>query len=102
MKSARRSRCTHTKPRRTYGFDALSQHKSASIAMGYAAQAVEIEVDMETGRLVIHRLVSAHDVGKAVNPQAVIGQVEGGAVQGLGWAAFEDFIVRGGRCSPQR
>lgn len=81
----------------TYGFEALSQYKSGSIVMGYAAQAVEIEADLETGRLVIHRLVSAHDVGKAVNPLGVIGQVEGGAVQGLGWTAFENFIVKGGQ-----
>ena len=58
---------------------------------------MEIEVDRQTGRISVERIISAHDVGKAINPQAVVGQVQGGAVQGLGWAILEDFVVQRGQ-----
>ncbi len=62
---------------------------------GYAAMAAEVEVDTETGLLRILRLISANDVGKALNPQIVEGQIEGAVAQGLGWAVTEDFKQQG-------
>ena len=63
----------------------------------FAAQAVEIEVDEETGRIEPLEVWSAHDIGKAINPMAVEGQVEGGVVQGLGYALYEELAWDSGR-----
>ena len=81
----------------TRDFSTIGDQGSTAFSLGYLAQAVEIEVDSQTGRISVGRISSAHDVGKAINPQAVIGQVQGGAVQGLGWATFEDFVVQSGQ-----
>jgi aldehyde oxidoreductase len=59
---------------------------------GYGAHLAEIEVDIELGRVKVLRLVCAHDVGKAINPTLVEGQIEGGAAQGLGLALMEEFF----------
>jgi carbon-monoxide dehydrogenase large subunit len=66
-----------------------------SIFYMYAAQAVDLEVDTETGKIRVHRVAAAHDVGKALNPMAVEGQIEGGVVQGLGTGIFEEVIYDG-------
>ena len=68
-----------------------------NFAYGYVAQAAFVAVDTETGEVRIERFVSADDVGKAINPQQVIGQIEGGAVQALGYALLEDFRTAQGR-----
>lgn len=81
----------------TYDFSTMSDQGSTALSLGYLAQAVEIELDSQTGRISVERISSAHDVGKAINPEAVAGQVQGGAVQGLGWATLEDFIVERGQ-----
>lgn len=62
----------------------------------YVAQAVEVEVDTETGLVRLIRVVSADDVGKAMNPALVEGQIEGGVVQAQGYVLQENFITRGG------
>lgn len=54
-----------------------------------------VDVDTETGEVVVKELVAVHDVGKAINPLAVEGQIEGGASMGLGQAVMENFIVEG-------
>jgi aldehyde oxidoreductase len=59
---------------------------------GYGAHLAEIEVDIELGRVKVLRLVCAHDVGRAINPTLVEGQIEGGAAQGLGFALMEEFF----------
>ena len=59
---------------------------------GYGAHLAEIEVDVELGRVRVLRLVCAHDVGRAINPTLVEGQIEGGAAQGLGMALMEEFF----------
>jgi CO/xanthine dehydrogenase Mo-binding subunit len=59
--------------------------------------AAEVEVDGETGRLRVRRLASAADVGKAINPQLVEAQDEGGSLQGLGNAVFEEMIFEQGQ-----
>ncbi len=60
------------------------------------AQAVEIEVDMDTGKVDVIRGVAAFDVGKAINPDMVKAQMEGGFVQGLSTALFEDLKLKEG------
>jgi CO/xanthine dehydrogenase Mo-binding subunit len=66
---------------------------SPSIFWMYGAQGVEVEVDRETGQVEVLRIVAAHDVGKAVNPLTVSGQIQGGAVCGMGTAMTEEVIV---------
>jgi CO/xanthine dehydrogenase Mo-binding subunit len=61
-----------------------------SAAYGFGAQAVEVEVDLETGKVRPLRIVSAHDIGRAINPMAVEGQIEGGIHMGLGYALTEE------------
>ena len=61
-------------------------------APGFCAQLAEVEVDEETGKVIVHKLVLVQDVGKAINPLAVEGQLMGGAVQGLGWALHESLL----------
>jgi CO/xanthine dehydrogenase Mo-binding subunit len=63
----------------------------------FGAQAVELRVDRETGKIEVLRVVSVHDVGKAVNPPLVIGQVEGGVVMGLGYALTEELQLDDGQ-----
>jgi CO/xanthine dehydrogenase Mo-binding subunit len=60
-------------------------------APAFNAQVVEVEVDRETGEVHLHRLAAAQDVGRAINPLAVEGQMMGGAVQGIGWALYENM-----------
>jgi CO/xanthine dehydrogenase Mo-binding subunit len=67
-----------------------------NVAYGYVAQSVDLEVDTETGFIHIDRVVSAHEVGKAINPQLVTGQIEGGIVQAEGYALLENFQTRDG------
>lgn len=59
---------------------------------GFGAQLMELTVDTELGTVVLERLTSAHDVGRAINPALVEGQIEGGATQGIGMALMEEFI----------
>ena len=58
-------------------------------APAFSAQLAEVEVDQDTGEVYVHRLVMAQDVGQAINPLAIEGQMMGGAVQGVGWALYE-------------
>jgi CO/xanthine dehydrogenase Mo-binding subunit/aerobic-type carbon monoxide dehydrogenase small subunit (CoxS/CutS family) len=59
---------------------------------GFAAQMAEVEVDVELGTVKVLRIVAAHDVGKAINPTLVEGQIEGGIAQGLGLALMEEYL----------
>jgi carbon-monoxide dehydrogenase large subunit len=65
-------------------------------AFTFGAQVVEVEVDETTGLARVVEAWCAHDVGRAINPQAVEGQIQGGFVQGLGYALFEELIWRDG------
>jgi aldehyde oxidoreductase len=58
----------------------------------FAAQIAEVEVDIELGTVKVLRIVAAHDVGKAINPALVEGQIEGGIAQGLGLALMEEYL----------
>jgi CO/xanthine dehydrogenase Mo-binding subunit len=59
---------------------------------GFAAQFVDVEVDPETGYVKILRYVAAQDAGRAIHPKYVEGQIQGGVVQGIGWALNEEYI----------
>ena len=59
----------------------------------FGAHAIEVEVDTETGAVTILRHVACHDVGRAINPQSVEGQIQGGAVMGLGYGLMEEVVV---------
>jgi aldehyde oxidoreductase len=59
---------------------------------GFGAHLAEIEVDLELGTLKVLRITAAHDVGRAINPTLIEGQIEGGVAQGLGMALMEEFI----------
>lgn len=63
-----------------------------SSAYNFAAQAAEVEVDEETGRVRVLRVVAAHDAGRAINPTIVEGQIEGAIVQGMGYALSEQIV----------
>jgi CO/xanthine dehydrogenase Mo-binding subunit len=63
----------------------------------YGAHAIEVAVDTETGEVTVLKSIGAHDVGRAINPAAVEGQIEGGAVQGQGYALSEEMIYKDGR-----
>jgi CO/xanthine dehydrogenase Mo-binding subunit len=62
----------------------------------FHAHAAEVEVDPDTGAITVQRYVVAQDVGFAINPQCVEGQIEGGATQGLGQALSEEIVMRDG------
>ncbi len=87
---------------KTTPFDPQTGSGTPNFAYGYVAEAVEVEVDTETGQIRIPRVVCADDMGTAINPQLVEGQIEGGVVMGLGWATVENFIVREGRVLTDR
>lgn len=66
-------------------------------ALTFGAQVVEVEVDETTGKVEVIEAWCAHDVGRAINPGAVEGQIQGGFVQGLGYALTEEMVWDGGR-----
>ena len=59
---------------------------------GFAAQIADLEVDIELGTVHLRRIVAAHDVGKAINPGLIEGQINGGIAQGIGMALMEEYI----------
>lgn len=68
-----------------------------NITYGYCAQVAEVEIDLDTGHVTVTRLVSVNDVGKAINPQQVEGQIEGAVAQSVGWTLMEQFIQKEGK-----
>lgn len=85
------------RPPATTALDPTTTAGTPNYAYGYAAQAVEVEVDTLTGAVQVLRIISAHDVGQAINRQQVEGQIIGGVAQALGYAMMEQFQVRDGR-----
>ncbi len=81
----------------TTHMDKETGYSTPNFSYAYVAQAVEVEVDLETGHVHVLRVVSADDVGKAINPDLVIGQIEGAIVQAHGYAVTEDFKTKDGR-----
>jgi len=70
---------------------AEAEFKSSHMVYPYGAHLVQLKLDPETGAAAIERYLVAYDVGRAVNPMLVEGQILGGVAQGLGGALFEEF-----------
>ncbi len=84
------------RPPKTTPYDPQTGKSEPNFAYGYVAQAVTVDVDTETGEVHLVEVISANDVGQAVNPQQVQGQIEGGVVQAAGYAVTENFIQKDG------
>jgi len=82
---------------RTTPLDHDTGFSMPNFSYSYVAQAAEVTVDMETGHVRVIRLVSADDVGKAINPDLIVGQIEGAVVQAHGYAVLEDYKTKDGR-----
>jgi CO/xanthine dehydrogenase Mo-binding subunit len=76
---------------------AYIEERAPARITGFAAQIAEVAVDPETGEIDVLRLVSAHDVGRVLNPIGHQGQINGGVVQGLGYGLMEQLRVEAGR-----
>lgn len=63
----------------------------------FAAVVAEVEVDEETGRIKVNKITSVHDAGTVINPLVFEGQIEGGIMQGLGYALMEEIKIEDGR-----
>jgi CO/xanthine dehydrogenase Mo-binding subunit len=83
-------------PPRTTPYDKETGHADPNFAYGYVAEMVEVEVDTETGHVRLVDVVCADDVGKAINPQLVEGQIEGAVVQAQGYAILENLVTSNG------
>lgn len=81
----------------TTPFDPVTGESMPNFAYGYVAEAVECEVDEETGKVTVLKVYCADDVGKAINPNLIEGQVEGALVQASGYAILENFIQKEGK-----
>src|SRR5712692_3480018 len=73
------------------------QMKSRSPIAAFVVQVAEVEVDLETGHLKVRRIVTAHDVGTVINPLTHQGQIDGGVIQGLGYATMEEVVTESGK-----
>ncbi|OQW98441.1 MAG: hypothetical protein BWK68_00570 [Elusimicrobia bacterium A5] len=69
---------------------------NAYYAYSYSATVAIVQVNTETGEVEVKKLVSGHDIGKAINPQLCEGQIEGGVIQSLGWALTENLVLKNG------
>ena len=76
----------------------LDKNFQGNVSAAYTAafQAVLVDVDPDTGRVAVRKVVSAHDVGRALNPAAAEGQVHGGVHMGLGYALSEKLVIEQG------
>ena len=81
------------KPRATSSLDPDTGEGDPHITYGYVAEAAEVEIDIETGQMEVLRVVCADDVGKAINPRLIEGQIEGAVVQATGYAILENFVT---------
>jgi CO/xanthine dehydrogenase Mo-binding subunit len=77
----------------TFPIDPVTGQGDAHVQYAFAAHRAIVDVDTELGLVKVVEIVTAQDVGKAVNPQAVVGQIQGGTAQGLGLALMEEIQV---------
>ena len=83
--------------RPTTPLDPVTGQGDAHVQYAFAAHRAVVDVDTELGLVRVVELACAQDVGKAMNPQAVLGQIQGGSAQGLGLAVMEEIQVAGGK-----
>ncbi len=74
-----------------------TKYGNISLAYSFATHVAEVEVDIETGAVKVLKLIGVHDVGRAINPMAIEGQVEGGMIMGMGYALGEELVFDEGR-----
>jgi CO/xanthine dehydrogenase Mo-binding subunit len=84
------------KPAKTTPFDPETGQCIPNFAYGYVAECAEVDVDVETGEITLRNIICADDVGKAINPQLVVGQIEGAIVQAAGYTLMENFVQENG------
>lgn len=87
----------HTWRARSGGFDPDAGQGHTFPDYTFGTHAAEVEVDLETGDVALLKYAACHDVGRAINPVRVQGQIMGGAVQGIGYALMEDCVSEQGR-----
>ena len=80
----------------TEAVDAVTFEGNPALAYSFGAQIAEVEVDPQTGSVKLLRMTVAHDVGRAINPLAVEGQMDGQVFSGMGQALFEECILEDG------
>ncbi len=90
------------RPRPTTGYNRETGQSDPNITYGYCVQVAEVEVDLETGHVTVKRLISVNDVGKAINPQQIEGQIEGAVAQSLGWTLLENLVQEDGHILTQQ
>jgi CO/xanthine dehydrogenase Mo-binding subunit len=83
-------------PPNTVPPDRSTGYGNPSPAYSFCTQAVEVEVDPETGKVNVMNVVAAHDVGKAINPMLIEGQIDGGVSMGIGYAILEEIKLNQG------
>ncbi len=84
-------------PPKTTPYDPETGKCIPNFAYGYVAEAVDLEVDIDTGQIYIINITCGDDVGKAVNPQQAVGQVEGAIIQATGYCILENFLQKNGQ-----
>ncbi len=104
---AREIKASGQQPRALYEYEAprtqpLGTGGDMHFAFSFAAQAAEVEVNTLTGEVRVLRVISANDVGAAINPLGLQGQVEGGVMMGIGNCLTEEFILDEGRVVTDR
>jgi len=77
--------------------DAKTKYGNISPAYPFGCHVAEVEVDPDTGQVTVLNFAAAHDVGKAINPMATEGQIQGGVAQGLGWTLMENMVTENGK-----
>jgi CO/xanthine dehydrogenase Mo-binding subunit len=77
-------------------FDPRTKQGSTFPDYTYGAHAADVEVDAQTGQVRVLKYAACHDVGRAINPMRVEGQIQGAAIQGLGYALTEDMVIEDG------
>ncbi len=87
---------TH-RPRPTTMLDSETGVCDPHVTYGYGTQIAEVEVDTETGEVHLKKVWAAHDVGRAINPMHIEGQIQGAISQAQGWTLLEDFIMQDGQ-----
>jgi CO/xanthine dehydrogenase Mo-binding subunit len=80
-------------------WDDQSYRGDAYETYGWGCDVVEVDIDPVTWQVRPVRFTSVHDIGKAIHPTLAIGQIEGGSAQGIGYALFEEVVMRDGRMS---
>lgn len=84
-------------PEHTQAPDPQTAYGNYCPAYGFGVQIAEVKVDLETGRVKVERIAAAYDVGKAINPMLIEGQIQGGIAMGMGYALLENLQVEKGK-----